>query len=420
MPPPRSRSPIKSNMNGTPRRTPGIRSSPVPHGDQSSSPTSSRAAAKRTLDFSRSPALAKSPLGKARATTSPPRSLQLQHKGKNKAVIEEEAEDTAGSFEGEEGHFSEENDDGDEFDEPESGIQDQVDYDDSAEEASSHPGTPDGDELPVVDLGDQSHISPSPTIDASSRGKKRKNTISDGAESSSRNRKDKGPTPAQSPEPEPNPGPSNKRRGRPPKKAQTEANRVDEDGAQDSRPAKKSKTSRAKPQGNLQMSAQQEEELDKVVENINNRNGPLKGRSLYILKKEHPSQEGIVHTRSGRASVRPLAYWRNERCVYGDGEAEVGERFPLSTIKEIIRTEEQEPDRKRPTKRKTTKKTKAQKARDEESEDEDVDNADPWEKETGILHGYIRKWDPDLQSAVDEEEILGKHTFLPRSELQEP
>lgn len=396
-------------MNGTPRRTPGIRSSPIPHSDQSSSPTSSRAAAKRTLDFSRSPAIGKSPLGKVRANTSPPRSIGLQNKGKGKAVIEEEAEDTAIVSDDEEDHLSEENEvDGNEYDDPESALEDQGPDDNDPEDVSSQPGTPDGDVLPEDDV-DQSDISPSLTADGSSRGKKRKNAIPNTEKSAPEGRKAKARTPAQDSDTEPNPGPSNKRRGRPAKKAQPEAPRDDEDDAQDSRPAKKPKTSRPKPQkGNLQMSAQQEKELDKVVGNINNRNGPLKGRSLYILKKEAPSQEA-VHTRSGRASVRPLAYWRNERCVYGDGEAEVGERFPLSTIKEIIRTEELEPDTRRPTKRKASKKTKAQKNKDDDSDDENMDNADPWEKETGILHGYIRKWDPDLHSAVDEEEILGSY-----------
>ncbi|KAK2755671.1 hypothetical protein FQN54_005820 [Arachnomyces sp. PD_36] len=408
-PPPRSRSPIKSHMNGTPRRTPGLRSSPIPHGNQSSSPTSSRAAAKRTLDFSRSPALGKSPLGNTRATSSSPRPIGIQDKGKGKATINE-AEDTA-VYSDDEDHSSEDNEvDGIiEDDDPELGAQDQgLEEEEGGEEedASSQPGTPDREESPVEN-GDQSDVSPSLTAEGSTRGKKRKLPSPAPEESAPGRRKAKTRAPAQDSNPEPNPGPSHKRRGRPAKGSQPENHRDEEDDGQGSRPAKKPKTSRPKSQkGNLQMSAQQEKELDKVVENINNRNGPLKGRSLYILRKEVPSQEGTLHTRSGRASVRPLAYWRNERCVYGDGEAEVGERFPLSTIKEIIRTEELEPDRTRPTKRKTSKKTKAQKNQDDESEDENMDNADPWEKDTGILHGYIRKWDPDLHSAIDEEEIL--------------
>ncbi|KAJ5383300.1 hypothetical protein N7517_001211 [Penicillium concentricum] len=111
-----------------------------------------------------------------------------------------------------------------------------------------------------------------------------------------------------------------------------------------------------------------------------------------------------THTRSGRVSVRPLAYWRNERCVFGDGEAAEGHRYPLSTIKEVIRTEEQEPEKKKKGKRSTSHKSKSKKQRDDCSdEDEDVDL---WEKEGGVLHGYTLKWDGKTQTSSKEEEVL--------------
>jgi centromere protein C len=100
-----------------------------------------------------------------------------------------------------------------------------------------------------------------------------------------------------------------------------------------------------------------------------------------------------------------LAYWRNERCVYGDGEADLGQRYPLSTIKEIIRTEDIEPEKKGGKKRKGGKKSKSKK-REEDSDDDD-DERDKWEAEDGVLHGYIKKWDADKQVASNEEEIIG-------------
>lgn len=145
-------------------------------------------------------------------------------------------------------------------------------------------------------------------------------------------------------------------------------------------------------------------ELDRVVENYAQRSGPLKGRSLYILKREDPSSSETTHTRSGRVSVRPLAYWRNERCVYGDGEASEGQRYPLSTIKEVIRTEELEPVK--PKKR--SRKGKSKKQKDESSDEDEIDDdADLWEKETGVLHGYVSKWDPVAQTSTSEEEVIG-------------
>lgn len=189
-----------------------------------------------------------------------------------------------------------------------------------------------------------------------------------------------------------------KKRGRP-RKAQQPA---DEEVA-DPRPTKKPKTTASTPQHAREPL---EPELDKVVENYANRTGPLKGRSLYILKREIPTENNGTHTRSGRVSVRPLAYWRNERCVYGDGEAVEGQRYPLSTIKEVIRTEELEPEKQKKKGKRAGRKSKSRKSKDDSSDEED-ENADVWEKEGGVLHGYVRKWDGDLQAGSTEEEVLG-------------
>lgn len=193
-----------------------------------------------------------------------------------------------------------------------------------------------------------------------------------------------------------------KRRGRPPK-----SQRKAEDEAAEGRPAKKQKTSAHESQT---VREPLDPELDRVVENYAQRSGPLKGRSLYILKRENPGDTSAKHTRSGRVSVRPLAYWRNERCVFGDGEAAEGQRFPLSTIKEVIRTEEIEPDHKKRGKR-AGRKSKSKKKQRDESSDED-DEVDLWEKE-GVLHGYVPKWDPKAQASTTEEEILGKILSTP-------
>jgi len=194
-----------------------------------------------------------------------------------------------------------------------------------------------------------------------------------------------------------------KRRGRPPKSQPPVDN-----ATADARRPKKQKTSNGESQTTREPL---DPELDRVVENYAQRSGPLKGRSLYILKREDPSDTSATHTRSGRVSVRPLAYWRNERCVFGDGEAVEGQRFPLSTIKEIIRTEDTEPDRQKKGKR-AGRTSKKKRQRDESSDEEDED-VDIWEKE-GVLHGYVPKWDPQAQASTSEEEVLGKFGFLLR------
>lgn len=196
--------------------------------------------------------------------------------------------------------------------------------------------------------------------------------------------------------------PKRKRPGRPPK-SESKANN---DDTVDRRPSKKTKTT------NQENNLPSNPELDKVVENYVNRTGPLKGRSLYILKREVPSDGTATHTRSGRVSVRPLAYWRNERCVYGDGEAADGQRFPLSTIKEVIRTEELQPEKKKTGKRQfSSKKSKSKKRKEDDSEDEGDEYLDPWEKE-GVLHGYVRKWDAETQTGTQEEEVLGMALYF--------
>ncbi|KAJ5710700.1 hypothetical protein N7488_004856 [Penicillium malachiteum] len=221
---------------------------------------------------------------------------------------------------------------------------------------------------------------------------------------------------SQSPEPEPEPAPvpqaSSSKTKKAPTKAQkpkpakgaggrpTKKPRTQDEEEEEARPPKKQKTSKAQ-------SVEQEPldpELNKVVEDYAQRSGPLKGRSLYILKRENPTDPSSTHTRSGRASIRPLAYWRNERCVYGDAEVADGERYPLSTIKEIVRTEELEPDRKKKSKR-GGKSGKGKKRQAEESSDED-EEADVWEKEGGVLHGYIPRWDPKSQTSTKEEDVI--------------
>ena len=188
------------------------------------------------------------------------------------------------------------------------------------------------------------------------------------------------------------------RRGRPPKSAQRDA---EEDP--NPRPSKKQKSTAKEPPPEREPL---EPELDRVVTEYANRTGPLKGRSLYILKRENPTDSNATHTRSGRTSVRPLAYWRNERCVFGDGEAAEGHRYPLSTLKEVIRTEEQEPDKKKKGKRPASQKSKSKKRKGESSDEED-DEVDVWEKEGGVLHGYTLKWDSKTQTSSKEEEVLG-------------
>lgn len=245
------------------------------------------------------------------------------------------------------------------------------------------------DDTTNVQNDDRSEDEPSPIQSASLRTKKRKApaTTNDDVD-----------TPV---EDIPHSPPKKKRAGRPPK---SQAQKATQEKTDEARPAKKAKISKLPPAIEREPL---DPELEKVVENHVNRTGPLKGRSLYILKREVPTDQQAAHTRSGRVSVRPLAYWRNERCVYGDGEADLGQRYPLSTIKEIIRIEDIEPEKKGGKKRKgSSKKSKSKKQGDSDSDD-DTDERDRWEAKEGVLHGFTKKWNSDKQTALNEEEVTG-------------
>ncbi|KIV87099.1 hypothetical protein PV11_02669 [Exophiala sideris] len=193
--------------------------------------------------------------------------------------------------------------------------------------------------------------------------------------------------------------------------------------AQPSKAGKKQALKHKDP--NVKMSARQEKELDDIIEKVKARPGPP--RSLYILRRETPADEGVTHTRSGRVSIKPLAYWRNERCVYGENSPLPKDaRYPLNSIKEIVRTEEVNDSWEKPKSKKKRKNAKGKekekgKARavpvvESDSSDSDVDEdegpkedpyAEPWETEGGgKLRGNVSIWDGAEQAPLEQEEEI--------------
>lgn len=421
-------------MSGSPRRTPGIRSSPLPQSDQMSSPTSAHVTAKRALDFKRLQAdPGRSPLKKVRAYSFPP----ITEENEGEEEHEDEEEDEQEEEDGEEGpgteaveeeeveeevEEEEDEEEGDEAETTEIVTENPADFSDDGnhlleEEAAEesgfieshgdyHEGGQNADleeEESEAEEGADPAEDPSPSVTAkqSNRGRKRKATPEASTKRKQQNATNGDPV---------------KRRGRKPK---TVPDHSDDDAEEDVRPTKKAKKTAAKSgeSSNIHMTTEQENDLNQVVENITKRDGPLKSRSLYILRRETPSDQNARYTRSGRASVRPLAYWRNEKCVFGNEEADVGQRFPMSTIKEIIRTDEPEPTVTKSSKRSSKKKPKKKKDRDAFSGDEAEANIEPWELQGGIFCGPVRMWDPENQSGTQEEEIMGTSILFMPSEL---
>ena len=141
----------------------------------------------------------------------------------------------------------------------------------------------------------------------------------------------------------------------------------------------------------------------KMSVTASHRPGP---RSLFVLRSETPAEDnGARIMKSGRTSVKPLAFWRNERFVFGDVNIE-GKNLLLPGIKEVIRTEEVVDPRPR-VKRSAGRRALVSKRRrleDLEEEDEDQADQEPWELGEGILQAEVIQWDPTSRRG-DEEQI---------------
>jgi centromere protein C len=133
---------------------------------------------------------------------------------------------------------------------------------------------------------------------------------------------------------------------------------------------------------------------------------PRNNRGLFILRRETPIEgTGFKQTRSGRNSIKPLAFWKNERVEYSNDIAEDGHgKFLLPKIKEVVRNDEVEQPRRKTTYSRPYKGKKRSPLAEPEE-----DEIEPWEIEPGRVHGEIRTWDPEDQlgnETVEKEEEL--------------
>ncbi|KAE8449685.1 hypothetical protein EG329_007460 [Mollisiaceae sp. DMI_Dod_QoI] len=132
---------------------------------------------------------------------------------------------------------------------------------------------------------------------------------------------------------------------------------------------------------------------------------PRTNKGLFILRRETPLEgAGFKQTRSGRNSIKPVAYWKNERIEYSEDEMEDGSgKYLLPRIKEVVRAEEVE----QPRIKRSRAKSRAPKSRraTAEPESEDDDEAEPWEMEPGKILGAIRAWDPEDPTGAEVEEL---------------
>ncbi|KAI5926085.1 Mif2/CENP-C like-domain-containing protein [Camillea tinctor] len=146
------------------------------------------------------------------------------------------------------------------------------------------------------------------------------------------------------------------------------------------------------------------------------RGPPLpKGRGLVTLRREEP--DNMRTTRSGRASYRPLEFWKGERAEYDQGREEIfedkgGRHFAMPTLKGIVRAEtnyEAVPKRRRG--RPSAARTGGKASRYEKEPEEERDE---WEYEPGVVSGQCIEWmheyehkppGDDDEVFVDEKEL---------------
>jgi centromere protein C len=217
-----------------------------------------------------------------------------------------------------------------------------------------------------------------------------------------------------------------RKRGRPPKNkatstvAQTSRKRrsesIEEDQEEIARPNKKSKkTSPAERNPNAKIVGSQAK--GKAKESIES-TSPKKpsttnrprpgGRTLLSTRSEEPSQDrGASVLLSGRTSVKPVAYWRGERMVYGEARKLEGGAIDLPSLRSVVRTEEIviPPSKRKAGTGRRGGRPKGSRRRlddiDEESEEEGDEDAQEWETDPGVLVAEVMAWDPVGQRGDD-------------------
>lgn len=134
------------------------------------------------------------------------------------------------------------------------------------------------------------------------------------------------------------------------------------------------------------------------------RGRPKLASHLAVRSATPANDDGALRMKSGRTSIKPVAFWRGERIIYGDGNIE-GQVLTLPSIKEVIRTDDIVVPR---PKQSTYRRGRAMRQIKDEPEEED--ERAPWEIGTGIVRAQVMQWDPAI-GKYDEEntEEAGEH-----------
>ncbi|POS78448.1 cupin domain-containing protein [Diaporthe helianthi] len=406
-PPARARSPPKTNMQSPAKRNPhmGHSSSPVrgsvvrPSDDASSSPRPARPP-QRKLDFKNKPALPKTNgingKGKAVATTNGHVSPDEESDGEPQL---DEDEESMAILDGGDDHAE---DDGEAFMEDDDGTEpaDVEEEEPPPPPAAKRKGRPkkaapvqEADHAPEETVEEQAEEEPimqsveadaEPPRTGKKRGRPSKNKATEEAAAGQpTNKKAKrvsevtgdetGDSSQQS---------SGRKRGRP------KANKAVEDGDTSKPPKKPTVPKQTQAKRQRVSTGVGDTSLAEVP-----RGPPLpKSRGLMISRRETP---GGLTTRSGRTSIRPIQYWKNERIELDDDEVfdDGKQHIRLPRIKEIVRYDEPEVEQKK-SRRKAGRPAAGKKGRRRDFDSEE-DELEPWEENADSISGEVVVWQPD-------------------------
>ncbi|KAG9241100.1 Mif2/CENP-C like-domain-containing protein [Calycina marina] len=146
---------------------------------------------------------------------------------------------------------------------------------------------------------------------------------------------------------------------------------------------------------------------------------PRNKRGLIILRRETPGDASTM-TRSGRTSIKPVAYWKNERIDFVAEEAEDGAngKFILPRFAGVVRADEPEEYRPSKSHHKTSKKSKMKKRASAPEPEDEEDIPEPWELVEGRVVGDVRTWDPEDEGGepefVEAEIALSNNAIVTR------
>ena len=386
---PRSASPRKNLLNGSPRRSAGRSAGPI------SSPlrnvnigTPSHVPVNRTLDFSVDKPQKAAPLPRTKLSRSTNGVKRGKHKGPFDLSLSDEEEE----------------------EEEEQGVNESIDpsliqkdrFEDSAPEIDDGP-IDDQTTMQSIEEDEQSFLQNEPPA--------QEDDVNAGAVAPSQQKSKRGGRPSRATAVRPAkidesqvslPASKPGRRGRPPKKTEV----YQDAGAAKAQPLKTTGGGKRK-QVPTERDPNARPKSAKTGKRSPSRAGSIVPRAgaYTVPRSETPATDGgAFTTRSGRTSIKPLASWRGEKAIFGQRPTVDS----LPAMQEVVRTDEVMPPPRRriggyrPAKRKPRSQVL------EEIEEEEEEVLEPWETDTGIQHAMVMQWNPDIgKYDEDNTEQLG-------------